>query len=92
MQDFSVAVPDAPLDVTLRGHDVDRRRVVVGVGVGVVGRRRREGEFLDSVDFDEWQIEGALVHVAGAVQVPEVVQPGCLLDKDQVELRKEKPG
>ena len=85
MQDLAVAVPDAPFDVDLGRDDVDGRGVVVGVGVAVVWGRR-EGELFDPVDFNEWQIEGALVHVAGAVEVPEVVQTGRLPDQDQVEL------
>ena len=88
VQDFSVAIPDAPLDVDLRRHDVDGRCVVVGVGVAVV-RRRREGELFDSVDFNKWQIEGTLVHVSGAVEVPEVVQARRLPDEDQVELQRD---
>ena len=86
VQDFSVAVPDALFDVVLCRDDVDGGSVVNRVGVGVFGRRR-ERELFDPVDLDEGQVERALVHVAGPVEVPEVVEPRRLPHKDQVELK-----
>ena len=89
VQDLSVAVPDAPFDVDLGRDDVDGRGVVVGVGVAVVWRRR-EGELFDPVDLNEWQIEGALVHVAGPIKISEIIQARGFSNKNQVKLKKEK--
>jgi hypothetical protein len=73
-QDFSVAVPDAFVDLVFPCDDIVGAAVVV---VLVLVQGWREGELPDSEDVDERKIEGALVHVAGAVEIPKVVKSRC---------------
>ena len=70
-QNFSVTIPDALLDLLAFPIDDVIGAVVVVVLVFVQGWR--EGELPHPEDVHEGQVERALVHVAGPVQISEVV-------------------